>query len=64
MTRIVQKISIVNDKNNLQINVQVKTHENYSPENLLLHAKSMLNEKPLSTSIKHLIATLGLSYAY
>jgi len=32
----------MSDKNNLQINIQTKTRKNYSPENSLIHTKSML----------------------
>ena len=39
---IVQIIGIVNGENNLQINRQTKIRENYSPENSLIHTKSML----------------------
>lgn len=42
MIKIIRKIYLISDKNNLQINVQAKIPENYSPENSLIHTKSML----------------------
>lgn len=63
MTGIVQ-LNLMSDKNNLQVNVQAKISKNYSPESLLIHTKSMLWVKSLSTNKKHLIATFSLSYAY
>ena len=39
--KIIRKIYLMSDKNNLQINIQTKTRKNYSPENSLIHTKSM-----------------------